>query len=462
MYCGSCLNDNTVARSWAREGVDIQLVPTYTPIRTDERDVSGERLFFGGIQVYLEQKFPWFRFAPRWLRRLVNSRRVIQWATSRAIQTDARDLGALTVSMLQGERGRQRVDCEELVEWLVAERPDAVLLSNMLISGFVPRLRQRLDCSVLVMLQGDDIFLDSLPEPYRGQALAELRRLAPHIDRFVAHSRYYADFMASFAGLPRDGITVTPLGIDTQDFTSDGKSEGAARTAAVDIGAEGMAESAGVAPAASAGQLARRSRRRIGYLARLAPEKGLHQLVDAFIRLRQQRGHDDCELWIAGWLGAHRRDYAEEQWKKLREAGLGEDFCYVGELSRREKVNFLRQLDIFSVPTTYQEPKGLFVLEALAAGVAVVEPRHGAFPELLGAVGGGCLFAPGDVAELAQQLDELLSDDGRRRALAEAGQRAVLNERAATVTGRVLLQTIMDQVTDRASVTTRRSGMSQS
>ena len=433
MYCGSCLNDNTVARQWSRDGIDVQLIPTYTPIRTDDRDVSGERLFFGGIQVYLEQKFPWFRYAPSWLRRIVNSPRVIRWATARAIQTDARDLGALTVSMLQGEQGRQQVDCEELCDWLAAERPDAVLLSNMLIAGFVPRLRQKLNCAVLVTLQGDDIFLDSLPEPYRGQALAELRRLAPSIDRFVTHSRYYADFMASFAGLPRARMTVVPLGIDTRDFT-------------LPTDDALPAPAAGRAGAAVGTAAERRAGRRIGYFARLAPEKGLHQLVEAFIRLKEQPEFEDCELWIAGWLGAHRRDYAAEQWQRLRAAGLEDHFQYVGELSRSQKVTFLRELDLFSVPTTYQEPKGLFVLEALAAGVPVVLPRHGAFPELLESVGGGSLFEPGDVASLTEQLAGLLRDQARREQLATSGQQAVLDRRSVAVTSRELLQLIREAI----------------
>ncbi|MFM7844875.1 MAG: glycosyltransferase family 4 protein, partial [Planctomycetota bacterium] len=203
---------------------------------------------------------------------------------------------------------------------------------------------------------------------------------------------------------------------------------------------------AGEAGAAGAG---RRAGRRIGYFARLAPEKGLHQLVEAFIRLKEQPEFADCELWIAGWLGAHRRDYAAEQWQRLQAAGLEGQFQYFGELSRSQKVTFLRELDIFSVPTTYQEPKGLFVLEALAAGVPVVLPRHGAFPELLESVGGGCLFEPGDVASLTEQLTELLRDRARREQLAASGQQAVVDRRSVAVTSRELLQLIQEVIPNR-------------
>ena len=75
MYCGSCLNDNTLARALTKLGVDIQLVPTYTPITTDEHDVSLNEVYFGGINVYLQQKFPPLRWLPAPFDRILNVRR---------------------------------------------------------------------------------------------------------------------------------------------------------------------------------------------------------------------------------------------------------------------------------------------------------------------------------------------------------------------------------------------------
>ena len=49
MYCGSCMQDNSLALALLSLGQDVQLLPTYTPIRTDESDVSLDRVFFGGI-----------------------------------------------------------------------------------------------------------------------------------------------------------------------------------------------------------------------------------------------------------------------------------------------------------------------------------------------------------------------------------------------------------------------------
>ena len=59
------MHDNTLARALLQLGVDVQLVPMYTPIQTDEDDVSIDKVFFGGINVYLQQRIGLFRFLPK-------------------------------------------------------------------------------------------------------------------------------------------------------------------------------------------------------------------------------------------------------------------------------------------------------------------------------------------------------------------------------------------------------------
>ena len=61
MYCGSCMHDNTLAAALMRRGVDVALIPTYTPLRTDEESVSLDRVFYGGINVFLQEKLGLFR-----------------------------------------------------------------------------------------------------------------------------------------------------------------------------------------------------------------------------------------------------------------------------------------------------------------------------------------------------------------------------------------------------------------
>ena len=70
MYCGNCFRDNALVAALRQMGHDVTMVPLYLPLTLDEEDQSaGTPIFFGGINVYLEQKLGLFRKAPRWLRR---------------------------------------------------------------------------------------------------------------------------------------------------------------------------------------------------------------------------------------------------------------------------------------------------------------------------------------------------------------------------------------------------------
>ena len=416
MICGSCLHDNTLARALIEAGHDVQLVPLYTPIRTDEVDVSTHRVFYGGINMYLQQRVPLFRRLPKWLDRWLDQPWLINWASGRSVKIDPVQVADLTLSILRGREGFQRKEVERLAEWLTGDHPDVINFSNILTAGCVPEIKRRLDVPVVVTLQGDDIFLQGLPEPHQSQAIAEIRRLVSHIDGFIANSRYYADHMEQLLGIPRDRIEIVPLGIDVRDFEAN--AECGARNAELSSG-----NHSALRTPHSAFPLT------VGYLARLAPEKGLHVLAEAFILLRRMPGMDQVRLKIAGWLGGANQSYAEGVFAKLRAAGLSVAFEYVGEVDRRGKLAFLESIDVLSVPTIYREPKGLFVLEALAAGVPVVQPQHGAFPEMLAELGGGLLHRPEDPQDLAERLRELLLDAPRRHELGTAGRQAVLATR---------------------------------
>ena len=272
MYCGSCMRDNTLVRAMTSIGLDAVLVSTYTPIRTDEEDVSIDQVFLGGINVYLQQKMPLMRWLPGWADRFLDRPGLIRWATRGSVRINAQQLGALTVSMLQGVQGRQRKEVRRLCDWLGKDLdPEVVILSNLLIGGCVPELRRRLGVRVLVTLQGDDIFLNDLVEPYREQALKQLRQLVSEVDGFLVNSRYYSEHMAAMLEIPPHKMHLVPLGVEVEDFSAPSTAEPRPPT--------------------------------IGYLARLAPEKGLDRLVDAFLLLKQGGAHQDIQLRIAGWLG---------------------------------------------------------------------------------------------------------------------------------------------------------------
>ena len=421
MYCGSCLHDNTLAASLMRLGHDVALLPAYTPMRTDEEGVAIDRVFYGAVNVYLQQKTGVFRRTPRWLDRLLDRPALLRWVSRFAGSTDARALGELTLSTLAGEEGSQAKELEKLVEWLAVEfRPEVVHLSNSLFLGMARRLRRELGVPIVVSLQGEDLFLDELPEPHRSRALELLADRARDADLFIAPSRWYASKMAALLGVGDAAMRVVPLGIRLGQHAAEPP------------------------PRPAGGPLT------IGYLARVCPEKGLHLLVDAFASLAGEPGRESLRLGVAGYLGPKDRVYFGALVARLAERGLEPRFEHVGEVDLGGKVDFLRSIDVLAVPTVYREPKGLFALEAMANGVPVVLPRHGSFPEMMEETGGGLLIEPGSVDALADGLRALLDDGPRRLELGRRGRAAVLagrgEERMARATAAVFSEVVSGTV----------------
>jgi glycosyltransferase involved in cell wall biosynthesis len=391
MFCGSCMHDNTWARALIDAGCDVSLLPAYSPIRVDEPDRSDRHVFFGGVNVYLESRWSAWQRLPRGLTRWLDAPWVINLASRLSTRYDARKLGDLTLAMLSGEQGPQRREVDELVDHVSRSlKPDVVVFSNALLVGALRRLRQKFGGRVYCTLQGDDVFLDTLPEPHRLQAIAAVSERSREFDGFLVHSRFYRDYMSLYLSLPGDKFHLLPLGIDLTGH--DGRpSERAGRPFTV------------------------------GYFARIAREKGLHRLVEAFRLLHAK--HPAVRLKVGGYLGNPSRAYFREVTRTLKASGSLGAFEYIGSpKTHAEKVAFYKSIDVLSVPTEFLEPKGLYVLEALANGVPVVQPRHGAFPEMIEATGGGRLVDPGNAQALADALEDLLTDPEQRYTLGATGQ----------------------------------------
>ena len=373
MYCGSCLRDNAMATELMARGHDVLLLPVYTPTFTDEPNVSRDHIVLGGISAYLEQYVPLFRKTPRWLDRLWDSKTVLDLASRRSISTNPKMLGEMTVSVLKGEDGFQLKEIDKFLDWLKNEAPpDVVNLPYSLLLGMAAPLKAALHKPILCTLQGEDLFLDGLQEPYRTEAMNLIREQIQHVDSFLSVSKYYADFMPGYLGIPREKIRVVPLGINPQGFELRERNSGGPFT--------------------------------IGFLGRIAPEKGLHVLAEAYRILRQSGELPQARLEAAGYIAADCKPYLEEIQKHLKEAGLDGEFHYRGVLDRAEKIAFLRKLDVMSLPATYDEPKGVSLLEAMACGVPLVQPRRGAFTEIVENTGGGLLVQPDDPQSLAEGI----------------------------------------------------------
>ncbi len=400
MFCGSCLRDNAAATALIALGHDALLVPTYTPITTDEQDVSSKHVFLGGVNVYLQNAGWLFRHLPRAIDSLLNGNTLLRWAGGFVGRTDYGKLGSLTTAMLEGTHGRAKKEIGKLVDWLASEvKPDAVLMTNALLSGCVPPIRERLGVPVITTLQGDDVFLDALPDADRRRCIALIQENDRHTSGYMATSHDYAEYMSHYLGLDRTKIGVVYPGLNLKGHGSPTPRDPARPPT-------------------------------LGFFARFAPEKGFHHAVEAFIRLRKRPGLEKTRFLFGGWMGEKYKPYYAEQVKKLADAGFASpaDFEHMPAPDLASKLKFFQGIDVLSVPVAFREPKGLYVLEAWATGVPVVQPRSGTFPELIDPTGGGLMYDPARPEELDSHLASLLTDLPRAAELGKKGH-AGLHER---------------------------------
>jgi glycosyltransferase involved in cell wall biosynthesis len=396
MYCGSCLRDNALARGLMALGQDVTLVPVYTPTRVDVENVSQSKVLFGGVSVYLQQASALFRHTPWVLDRLWDSTAFLSLVSKRSIHVNAASLGSMTVSTLLGERGNQRKEIEKLLHWIAAEPPyDVINIPNALLISMAGPIRRATGRPVCVTLQGEDLFLDGLPEADRERSEELIREHAHDVDLFLSVSAYYKDYAGPRFRIEPDRIAVTPLGVSTNDLAPGGRTR---------LQSDPFV---------------------VGYFARIAPEKSLHLLAEAYRVARRERGLPPSRLEAAGYLATEHQPYLARIQRDLADWGLADEFHYHGALDRAGKIAFLRGLDAFSVPSTYVEPKGLYLLEAMACGIPVVAPNHGAMREMVGATGGGLLVAPDDPASFADGLMALREHPGQAREMGLRGAAGV-------------------------------------
>ncbi len=409
-YCGACMRDNALARALQAAGHEVSLLPMYLPLQLDEEMLENPRtapVFFGGINVYLQQNFALFRHTPGWLDRLLNSPRLLRRVARHSHMTSAREHGQMTLAMLRLEDHSFAKELAKLCAWLEQDPPDILCLSTALQAGMIRELRRRLPgVKVICCFQGEDTFLDGLPDPYGTACWRELALRVRDADALVSPSTFYAGLMRGRLGSENLTIHVLANGINLSGYTPQPDKQG---------------------PPV------------IGFLARMTREKGLEVMVDAFIHLRKVLGHPSARLHLAGAATADNQQLIDELKQRLAAANLTEFVRWQTNLSRGEKAAMLASLTLFSVPAIYPEAFGLYVLEAMASGVPVVQPAAASFPEIIDRAGAGVLVPLPDAAtsrsvgvppttlhpaDLAQAWHDLLQQPDKLREMAVASRRA--------------------------------------
>ncbi|MFT5471156.1 MAG: glycosyltransferase involved in cell wall biosynthesis [Verrucomicrobiales bacterium] len=383
-YSGVCLRDHALVRELRRQGHDAELIPLYLPLILDRQEKGLERIQLGGVGLYLQQHSACFRWLPRPVQQLLDAKPILRLASACMSMTRARDLGVMTVGSFQGLEGPQHKAWRRLIGFLKRDpKPDVISISLGLLAGLAKPIKEEIGCRVVVSLQGEDVFLDHLPEPWRSEAWEQLAETSAFVDRFIAPSEFYAGTMRKRLGLSEEKLVVARNGPGGDEFRPNEASKSENPPA-------------------------------IGFLARQSHGKGLDLLVDAFIELkRDAKTAPDLRLKIGGSMTSSDRRFVRAQQRKLDQSGLSKFVDFQPNLTFEGKLKFLQSLSALSVPTRYPEAFGLYAAEAMACGVPIVQPNHGAFPELIQAAGAGRLCQPDDSNSLAQALhQQLLADEG--------------------------------------------------
>ena len=377
-YCGNCLRDSKYVAAIRELGHQVIKVPMYLPLFSDENDRKDTPLFYSAINIYLKQLYPILRKAPAWFDRLMGSKPMLKIAAKMAGSTRAKGLGELTVSMLMGEHGVQKKELDHMVSWIAGHcQPDVIHLSNALLLGLAGKIREKLHVPIVCSLQDEDIWVDVLKPEFRDRAWELMREDVKNVDSFIAVSDYYGAEMQKKMAIPQDKINSIYLGVCLDDYTPRNADSNA---------------------------------RSIGFISRMNHENGFDILADAFILLKQRKGFDDVRLVLTGGSTGDDARFIKQVRRRLGKAGLLEDVDFRDDFIEAGRLEFFNNISVLSVPVRLGEAFGLYLIEAMAAGVPVVQPSLGAFPEIVGLSDGGLIYGNNTPAELADSLAKILED----------------------------------------------------
>lgn len=392
-YCGNCLRDSKYVDSLKKLGHTVVKVPMYLPLFSDEHDLEDIPVFYGAISIYLKQLYPVFRKAPAWVDRLLNSKPMMKLAAGMAGSTNAKGLEEMTISMLLGEEGEQSADLDKMVDWIGEHcKPDVIHLSNALLLGLARRMKEKLNVPVVCSLQDEDVWVDVMKPSARDHVWKLMGERAKDVDAFIAVSEFYAKAAQKWMNLPSEILYSVHLGVDPVDYPF---SNAVAR------------------------------KREIGYISRMNAENGTEVLIDAFMILKKEERFADVHLHLTGGSTGEDTIFIKAQKKKLEENGL-RSFAHFWEgFEGNHRKNFLKRMQLISVPVLNGEAFGIYLTEAMASGIPVVQPNLGAFPEIVNTAGGGVIYDPNTPEALAKAWAELLDNPEKIEQLSNEARKSV-------------------------------------
>ncbi|NQV02239.1 MAG: glycosyltransferase family 4 protein, partial [Bacteroidia bacterium] len=392
-YCGNCLRDNALVQSLREEGHEALTVPMYLPLTLNGETCPDEiPVFYGAVNLYLKQNYPWLRNMPGFMERFLNSRIVLSYAAHKAGSTRAEGLEEMTESMLLGSEGNQREELAVLVGFLRKEKPDIVHLSNALLLGMAKQIREEVKAPVIFSLQDEDVWVDAMRTSYREQIWDLMAQNGKDVDGFIAVSHFYAGVMQQRMKIPDEKIYVVHNGVNPAAYEP--------------------------SPPASDPPA-------IGFLSRITEGNGFGLLIDAFIELKQSETFAPLRLYATGGMTGDDKPFINRQIKKLKRANLSRQVEIQHDFHQDSLIEFFRKLTLLSVPVLKGEAFGLYQIEALASGVPLVQPAVGAFPEIIEATEGGVVYQPNTSSALAAKLAEVLVSTSQLERMSKAGIEAV-------------------------------------
>jgi len=364
------------------------MLPLYLPATADAAAPEDVPVFYSAVTLYLRHKYSWMRKLPRSWFKPLDSWPVLKLAARFAGSTSASGLEDLTLSMLKGMEGCQAEDLALLAEWVESlpptGRPDIIILSNALLIGLAKRLKEAAKCPILCWLQDEHVWTDAMHGSLKQAVLKTMREDTEHVDKFIAVSKYYRKIMCEVLDVQESRIKVIYPSVNSDDYLRADMNAGP---------------------------------RRIGFLSRLAASEGFDTFVDAFIELRKDPQFSDVKLSATGGPSPDKK-FIKQQLKKLRSAGLEVDVEISLDRFVRDRKEFLSELTLLSVPGgCCPEAFGYYAIEAMASGVPVVLPHHGAFPEFVNEDSGGILLDSTEAETIAGTWAALLTSPARLKAL---------------------------------------------